>query len=77
MNPGLFGKNWRHIFLRAWSVRLMAIAAVLTGLEAAIPIFWETGFLDLPPGWFPTIVFFVVMAAMIARLLVQAGFPND
>jgi hydrogenase/urease accessory protein HupE len=41
--------NWKAVLKRAWSIRLIVVAAVLSGLEVALPL------LDLPfvePRWF-------------------------
>lgn len=53
--------NWREVLTKAWSVRLIVVAAVLTGLEAIAPS------LSLPP----VVLFGVVVAAFVARLLAQ------
>lgn len=60
--------RWRDITRRAWSVRLLVLAGVLTGLEAVISVY------DLSVFSAPTralITFFVIAAAFVARLLAQ------
>lgn len=65
-------KDWRAILRHAWSVRLMAVAGITSGLEAALPFLHEAGWLDwLPGGVFALVVFVVSFGAIIARIIVQ------
>lgn len=61
--------DWKDILKRAWSVRLIAIAAVLSGFEVALP------FLNLPilPGYFALLSGLVTAAALVARIVAQEG----
>ena len=59
--------NWRAVLVRAWSMRLMFLAAILSGIEAALPAFSDL----FPPNLFGAITALVVSAAMVARLLPQ------
>lgn len=61
------GCNWRTVARKAWSVRLMAVAAVLTGLEAVLPLFTPRE----PSLWFAVTTFVVVCAAIVARFVAQ------
>ena len=47
------GDNWRTVLKKAWSVRLMALAAVLTGAEAVLPFFSPLE----PSLWFAGVTF--------------------
>lgn len=67
-------QNWRQVLKRAWSVRLMIIAAVLSGLEVALPLI--IGFVEIPPGVFAALSGLTVAGAFTARLLVQKGMSN-
>jgi hypothetical protein len=65
--------EWRRIMRKAWSIRFIALAWFLTGLEM---IFQICG-VDWMPGplWFHLIVIMVVMgAAFVARIVVQRDF---
>ncbi len=53
----------------AWSVRLILIAGLLTGLEAVLPLMPE--FLPVPIEWLVIAQFSVVMAALVARFIAQ------
>lgn len=67
-------QNWRQVLKRAWSVRLMIIAAILSGLEVALPLI--DGFVEIPPGVFAALSGLTVAGAFTARLLVQKGVSN-
>lgn len=67
--------NWWVVLKRAWTLRLMLIAAILTGAEF---VFQTVS----PPDWVPTWLFAasgftVIVAAMIARFVVQKGVTNN
>lgn len=64
--------RWRDITRRAWSVRLLVLAGVLTGLEAVISAFDLADF-GISSGVRALITFFVIAAAFVARLLAQQG----
>ena len=57
--------DWKEILKKAWSVRLIILAGLLTGVEAVLPFFGKN-----IPG-IQLLTLFVVAAALIARLLAQ------
>lgn len=59
--------EWRRIIKRAWSIRLMLIAGLLSGLEVALPFFADS----MPRGVFAAASGVTVMAAFVARLIAQ------
>ena len=67
--------NWQNIGHKAWSVRLMAGAAVLSGVESA--------FLTVEPylPWAPAVIagltFLLVSGAFVARLVAQKNLKDD
>jgi hypothetical protein len=61
--------DWKLILRRAWSVRLLIVAAGLSGVEAALPYLY--GFVPLPPALFALAMLVVVAAAFAARLVAQ------
>lgn len=67
--------DWRRVLKHAWSVRLMIVAALFSGAEAALPL------LDLPisPGLFAILTLLVTVAAFVARFVVQRSLApsND
>lgn len=67
--------NWRSVLSRAWSVRLMVLAGILSGVEVAIPYF--EGLVDLPPGVFAALSGAVTACALLARIVAQKGAGNE
>jgi len=65
--------NWRLVSRRAWSMRLIILAAVLQGCEALLPF---ATFLPIPTGALAGLSFVVTVAAGIARLVAQKGITN-
>ena len=59
--------NWKDILKRAWSIRFMVLAAVLSGIEVILPFFNES----IPKNIFAALSFICVSAAFIARLVAQ------
>ena len=66
-------KNWRKVARKAWSVRLMYAASILTGCEAVLPVISDW----VPRGVFALLTFVVVMAALLARFMVQQELHDD
>ncbi|SCW95684.1 hypothetical protein [Ancylobacter rudongensis] len=60
--------NWREILFKAWSVRLLMLAMLLTAIEAVLPLIT---FIPIPPGYFAVLSGLVTGAAFGARLLAQ------
>ena len=67
--------DWRRVLRHAWSVRLILIAALLSGIEVALPM--VGGLLPIPMGLFALLSFLVTVAAFVARLLVQPKMKGD
>lgn len=61
--------NWRAVLKHAWSVRLLLVAAVLSGMEVALPLL--NGLLPVPPLVFAAFSGLCVCGAFIARFIVQ------
>lgn len=64
--------NWRELLRRAWSLRLMFLAAILSGVEVALPFFAES----VPRGTFALLSAVTVAAAFVARLVAQRGLDE-
>lgn len=65
--------NWREVLTRAWSVRFMIAAAVLSGVEFAIPFL--DGYLPIPQKVFAGLAALAATLAFVARFLVQSNIP--
>ena len=48
--------NWKDILQKAWSIRFMVIAAILSGIEIILPIFGD----QIPKNLFAILSFFFV-----------------
>jgi hypothetical protein len=65
--------NWRAVLCRAWSIRLLLLAGVLSGAEVALPLI---GIEVIPPRLFAALSGIVAAAAFVARLLAQKGITD-
>lgn len=65
--------NWKSIATKAWSMRLIILAALLSGFEVALPVMREAieplGL--VPPGVFAALSFVATAAAGVARIVAQ------
>lgn len=61
--------DWREILRRAWSVRLMLLAGLLSGVEVMLPFYADA----LPRGLFASLTVAAVAGALIARVVAQRG----
>ena len=61
--------DWKRTLRHAWSVRWIALAAVLTGIEVVLPMFGDA----MPRNVFAALSCAATDAAMISRVLVQPG----
>ncbi|QKV20228.1 hypothetical protein [Oricola thermophila] len=61
--------DWRRVLRRAWSIRLIVVAGLLSGAEVALPLIGEAA--AIPPGAFAAASGLVTAAAFVARLLAQ------
>jgi hypothetical protein len=60
-------ENWKEILRKAWSIRFMILAGVLSGIEVILPFFAH----DIPRGPFAALSFLAVSAAFVSRLVAQ------
>ena len=65
--------DWRRILKRAWSVRYMIIAAILSGIEVALPFFSD----EFPKRIFAALSFVFVVAAFVARFVAQGNLNGN
>lgn len=59
--------NWKEIVKKAWSIKFIIIAGLLSAVEVILPLFFD--YLDR--GVFAALSFFAVSAAFISRLTAQ------
>ncbi|MDR6635503.1 hypothetical protein J2X72_004317 [Phyllobacterium sp. 1468] len=66
--------DWRSVLRKAWSMRLMLLAGLLSGFEAALPLL--DGFLPIPQRLFAVLTLFAVAAGFVARLIAQENLKG-
>lgn len=62
--------DWQRILRRAWSMRLMLLAGLLTGCEAVLQVV-GADWLPMPPWARMLVLLLVIGGAFVARLLAQ------
>jgi hypothetical protein len=65
--------EWRKVLRKAWSVRFMLLASVLTGCEAVISVA-GADWMPLPQWLRLTVIMAVIGGAFAARLVAQKDF---
>lgn len=66
--------NWREVLRYAWSIRLMILAAALSGIEVALPFI---GALPIPTGIFAALSALTTAGAFVARLVAQKDVKDE
>ncbi|MES0880498.1 hypothetical protein [Roseibium sp. SCP14] len=64
--------NWRRVLRRAWSVRLMIFAALLSGAEVALPFLGDF----IEPGRLALLSALSTAGAFVARILAQRNYRD-
>ena len=64
-------EDWKNIVTKAWSFRLIGLAALLSGAEVVVPLFADA----IPRNLFAALSFLTVACAMVARVLAQHERP--
>ena len=59
--------NWKDILKKAWSIRFIILAGLLSGAEVILPFFADS----IPRGVFAALTLIAVAGAFISRLVVQ------
>jgi hypothetical protein len=59
--------NWKTILKKAWSIRLMVLAGLLTGCEAILPLYQEA----IPRGVFSVLSMVAITGGLISRIVAQ------
>jgi hypothetical protein len=68
--------DWHWVVNHAWSMRLLILAAVLTGAEAALPLIADKQSIFSQQA-FALILFAVVVGAFFSRLIAQRDPPES
>lgn len=64
--------QYRRILRKAWSIRLMLLAGLLTGCEAILPLYQEA----IPRGTFAVLSMLAITGGLIARIVAQKDIDN-
>jgi hypothetical protein len=59
--------NWRDILAKAWSVKFIILAGLLTAAEVVLPLFFDA----IPRNLFAVLIGITTAAALVARLIAQ------
>lgn len=60
-------EDWKDVLLRAWSVKWIVGAVILSGIEVVLPFFTDV----IPTGIFAALSGVVASTALLARILAQ------
>lgn len=69
----MFVTNWRAILTRAWSVRLIILAGVLSGVEVAMQLWLP----DWPDGVLAAFSGAISAVALFARVAAQSDMEDE
>lgn len=68
-------QDWKRILKKAWSIRLIILAGLFSGLEVAYPLV-EAFIPAAHRGLFAAVAFVATAGAFVTRLLAQANIPQ-
>lgn len=68
--------DWKAIITKAWSVRLLALAALLSGVEVVMQIMEPVLAAAMPKGLFAALSGLATAAALVARIVAQNNLPE-
>lgn len=67
-------RDWKHVLKKAWSIRLIALAFLLTAIEVVLGFFGAP--IWLPTGVFAALSGLVTAGAFVARLYAQKDLKD-
>lgn len=65
--------NAKEVFLKAWSIKLSMLSAVLSAAEVALPFFTDF----VPPSTMAVLAVFTAAGAAAARLVAQPAIKKS
>ena len=65
-------RDWQRVLRYGWSLRLILLAALLSGAEVILPLFSDA----IPRNLFALLSMFVTVGAFIARLTAQSKMDD-
>lgn len=64
--------NWKRIVRKAWSIRLMVFAGLLSGCEVILPLYQDS----IPRGIFAVMSMLAIGGGFVARLVAQKDMDD-
>lgn len=68
-------RDWKKILKHSANIKLVVLAALLSGLEAFIP--YLPVLMSIDPFWMAVLTPLTLMVALVARLVVQKSISGD
>jgi len=65
--------DWKKILKKAWSVRLVLLSGLLSGVEIILPLYVDT----IPRGIFATLSILTAVGATVARVVAQPKMDSE
>lgn len=69
-------ENWRDVLLKAWSVRLILLTGILSGLQAAMGVVPVEFIRSLPTWLWPVATLVVTAGALASRIIMQESLKK-
>lgn len=69
--------DWKAIVTKAWSVKFMVLAALLSGVEVVLQILEPSVSATMPKGLFAALAGLTTAGALVARVLAQNEADDD
>lgn len=65
--------DWKRVLRKAWSIRLMLLAGLLSGCEVILPLYADR----FQRGAFAALSLLVISGAFVMRLVAQKDMRDD
>ena len=69
--------DWKQVIRKAWSIKFMVLAALLSGVEVVFQIIEPAMSADMPKWLFASLAGMVTAGALVARVLAQNEAGDD
>ncbi len=69
--------DWKAVVTKAWSVKFMVLAALLSGVEVVLQILEPSVSATMPKGLFAALAGLTTAGALVARVLAQNEADDD
>ena len=69
--------DWKQVIRKAWSIKFMVLAALLSGVEVVLQIIEPAMSADMTKGLFASLAGLTTAGALVARVLAQNEAGDD